>query len=565
MNGMLKTVLSLSISGTLLMFVLFLLRQAVKERFSKRWQYYIWLIVVARFMLPFAPEGNLMGTFFQGIDRAIQQAEFVPSPGQQGAGADRTSTGGPDDGQNNRYSQQTVPSNSAGKPVQIVLTAIWNHLWLVWFTTALSLLIRKITAYQDFVKYVRAGCVEVADIDLLERFGKLVEKSRVRMAVELYTNSLISSPLLIGFFRPCIILPSFDLPPADFEFTMLHELTHCRRGDMFYKWLVQLTVCVHWFNPFVYRMSREIGRSCELSCDEAVIKPLDLHGRRAYGDTLVNAMETGGSYRDTLASVTLGESGERLKERLDAIMRFKKTTRLTAAVSLALVFALTFGAAAFGAYNVAPGEEGAVVINLSSEGKNNIMHSSSFEAKSGQFLTLEITSSIKGGADLFLFSPSKQEQRITIGGRSETKTIALSEGIWSYNCTGFFDSGDLSIVGTLSSSHSAETEETPSAPTIADSISTDPVVINLSSGGQNSIVHSSSFEAKSGQILTLEVNSSIDGTVDLFLFSPANQEQHITMGGNNETKTIVLSEGRWSYNCTGFFDSGDISIVGTLE
>ena len=246
-------------------------------------------------------------------------------------------------------------------------------------------------------------------------------------------------------------------------------------------------------------------------------------------------------------------------------MRFKKTTRLTAAVSLALVFALTFGAAAFGAYNVAPGEEGAVVINLSSEGKNNIMHSSSFEAKSGQFLTLEITSSIKGGADLFLFSPSKQEQRITIGGRSETKTIALSEGIWSYNCTGFFDSGDLSIVGTLSSSHSAETEETPSAPTIADSISTDPVVINLSSGGQNSIVHSSSFEAKSGQILTLEVNSSIDGTVDLFLFSPANQEQHITMGGNNETKTIVLSEGRWSYNCTGFFDSGDISIVGTLE
>ena len=209
--------------------------------------------------------------------------------------------------------------------------------------------------------------------------------------------------------------------------------------------------------------------------------------------------------------------------------------------------------------------EGAVVINLSSEGKNNIMHSSSFVAKSGQFLTLEITSSIKGGADLFLFSPSKQEQRITIGGRSETKTIALSEGIWSYNCTGFFDSGDLSIVGTLSSSHSAETEETPSAPTIADSISTDPVVINLSSGGQNSIVHSSSFEAKSGQILTLEVNSSIDGTVDLFLFSPANQEQHITMGGNNETKTIVLSEGRWSYNCTGFFDSGDISIVGTLE
>lgn len=82
---------------------------------------------------------------------------------------------------------------------------------------------------------------------------------------------------------------------------------------MIYKWLVQLMVCVHWFNSFVYQMSREIGRTCALSCDEAVIKPLDLQGRQAYGDTLVNTMEIGESYRDTFASVTLGESGERLK------------------------------------------------------------------------------------------------------------------------------------------------------------------------------------------------------------------------------------------------------------
>ena len=88
-----------------------------------------------------------------------------------------------------------------------------------------------------------------------------------------------------------------------------------------------------------------------------------------------------------------------------------------------LVLVLSFTAAVTGAYAASPDAENTVVINLSNEGQHSVLHSSSFEAKDGQILTLKITSSIKGAADLFLFSPSNQEQRIPIGGNSETKTI----------------------------------------------------------------------------------------------------------------------------------------------
>ena len=568
MTEILKTMLSLSLSGSLLILLLFLLRPVIKARLSKRWQYYIWLVVAARLMLPFAPEENFMGTFFQGIDRAVTQTELAAPTGQPTAVAGISSAEYKTDGSKKLHHEQRKPMKSAGILARIVSSAMWKHLWPGWFAIALILLIRKITIYQDFVKYIRAGSEEAGDIDLLERFGKLVEKSRVTNTVELCTKSLISSPLLIGFFHPCIVLPTADLSSSDFEYTILHELTHYKRRDMFYKWLIQLIVCVHWFNPLVYLMRREIDRACELSCDEAVIKTLDPGGRKAYGDTLLHAMGAGGRYRDSLASVTLNESRELLKERLDAIMRFKRTTRLTAAVSAALVLALSFTAAVTGAYAASPDAENTVVINLSNEGQHSVLHSSSFEAKDGQILTLKITSSIKGAADLFLFSPSNQEQRIPIGGNSETKTIPLSEGRWSYNCTGFFDSGNISIVGTLSSSQSAAAEalgDAPSGLTVTDPDPNDMIVIDLSDEGQKCIVHSSGFEAKDGQILTLEITSSINGSVDLFLFSPSNQEQRITMGGSSETKTIPLSEGRWSYNCTGFFDSGSISIVGTLQ
>lgn len=457
MNEILKVILSLSFSGSLLMIILFLLRPVLKERLSRQWQYYIWLIVIARLMLPFTSEPSLIGTL---------QEKFTVMSGQQNDSDDIPFIGSPIYGQNRAENERMEPVKASVR-ARTALVTIWENLWLVWFVTMFLLFIRKITVYQDFVTYIRAGSMEVGDISLLEQFGKLVEKSKVKAGVELYTNSLISSPLLLGFFHPCIVLPSADLSSADFEYTVLHELTHFKRGDMFYKWLVQSAVCAHWFNPLVYLMSREISRACELSCDENVIKPLNPEERRAYGDTLLNALGAGGSYKASLASVTLSESKERLKERLDAIMKFKKTSRFTAAVSFVLAVVLSFGATFMGAYaasdtyaasgtyatsetHAASDVKGTVVIDLSSNGRTSITQSSSFEAESGQILTLEITSSIKGAVDLFLFSPSNEEQRITFGGSDETKTVHLSEGRWAYNCTGFFDSGEISIVGTLS-------------------------------------------------------------------------------------------------------------------
>lgn len=90
MNELLKVVLSLSLSGTLLILLLFLPRSLFKERLSKRWQYYIWLVVIARLLFPFAPETNLMARLFQGIDRPTEQMEIVSPYAQQSGIANGT-------------------------------------------------------------------------------------------------------------------------------------------------------------------------------------------------------------------------------------------------------------------------------------------------------------------------------------------------------------------------------------------------------------------------------------------------------------------------------------------
>ena len=64
---------------------------------------------------------------------------------------------------------------------------------------ALILLIRKITIYQSFVKYIKAGQISVSDADLLDKLASIGDQVNVKKAVELCVNPTISSPMLIVF------------------------------------------------------------------------------------------------------------------------------------------------------------------------------------------------------------------------------------------------------------------------------------------------------------------------------------------------------------------------------
>lgn len=354
MNELLKILLSLSISGSLLIIILLLCKFIFKVRFSKQWQYYIWLIVIARLILPFAPETNIMGSIFNQIDSRLPQMELTTSSIKYDIITDFDENEVSVDYQGHSTIDET--SNDNMTVTNNVLSKSIQNIWLAWLIVMVALFIRKITVYQSFVKYINAGRVDVLDIEIWERVSKLVERVGVKKSVSIYTNSLISSPLLVGFFNPCIMLPTTELSNLDFEYTILHELTHYKRKDMFYKWLVQSAICVHWFNPFVHLIGHEINRACELSCDEAVIRKLDKQGQLAYGDTLLNAMGMGGIYKDTIASITLYESQELLKERLGAIMKYKKASKITISIMIVITLVLAVGATTMGAYATVPTE-----------------------------------------------------------------------------------------------------------------------------------------------------------------------------------------------------------------
>lgn len=76
MNSLIETVLSLSLSGSLVILFLFFLKSLLKNRTSKRWQYYIWLIALLRLLLPFTPGISPVGILFHSLEQNISQSDI---------------------------------------------------------------------------------------------------------------------------------------------------------------------------------------------------------------------------------------------------------------------------------------------------------------------------------------------------------------------------------------------------------------------------------------------------------------------------------------------------------
>ena len=322
MNEFIKILLSLSVSGALLLLLILGLKPLYKNKFSKRWQYYIWIVVALRFLLPFTPDTTIIGSLFEKFDTTAITNEIptnpnVPVPADTG--------------------------NSKAEPIQTnreITTAAMREpvdkyvcLFFIWSALALVLFVRKVTVYQGFIQYIKAGNKEVSDIKILNLLSDCEEKLKIKTRVELSCNPLIASPMLIGFFRPRIILPAHEWEDKELSYIFVHELIHYKQRDMFYKWLIQIVVCVHWFNPFVYLLEKEVNKSCELSCDEKVISILNEKAKREYGDTLISFLKSNNLYKSSLASVTLTEGAEQLKERLGAIMKFRKKSKAIIAIT----------------------------------------------------------------------------------------------------------------------------------------------------------------------------------------------------------------------------------------
>lgn len=155
-------------------------------------------------------------------------------------------------------------------------------------------------------------------------------KSGSKRQIRVRVSDRILAPLTCGIFRPTILLPkTLTETGEELELILAHELTHIRRGDLFYKLLLVGAVSFGWLNPLAWVMLILANRDLEFACDEAVLKKYPAR-RAEYARMLIRAEER----KNNIFAAAF--SGNAVKERIERIMKLKKTTIFGAIAAAAL-------------------------------------------------------------------------------------------------------------------------------------------------------------------------------------------------------------------------------------
>ena len=162
--------------------------------------------------------------------------------------------------------------------------------------------------------------------------------------IEVRSSDLISSPLTYGILHPVILLPKkLDRnDQAALQYVLTHEYVHIRRFDAITKILFAAVLCIHWFNPLVWVMYVLANRDIELSCDAWVIRMMGEKNRSSYALMLIKMEER----RNGMSALWNHFGKNAISERIEAIMKFKKTSIWACILALALIAGATTAFAA---------------------------------------------------------------------------------------------------------------------------------------------------------------------------------------------------------------------------
>lgn len=130
---------------------------------------------------------------------------------------------------------------------------------------------------------------------LHERLTVLAERLGVHRAVAIVESPVVVSPIVVGWWRPMIVLPiglATRMPADWLDAVLAHELAHVRRHDLALRLVQRSVEILLFFHPVVWWLSRQIDHAREEACDDLVVDRL--HNPLTYARALteLEAMQT---------------------------------------------------------------------------------------------------------------------------------------------------------------------------------------------------------------------------------------------------------------------------------
>ncbi|MBD5497561.1 MAG: M56 family metallopeptidase [Lachnospiraceae bacterium] len=316
--------------GSIMIIIVLIMRGLLKNRLPKFVFPALWCVVLVRLLVPFSlssPLSMKVPAIFDKITYVAQTAEDTSiivqdqSPLLLEGGSDTTVIA---------VSQDVYETSTAASQYTGNIATLWFQPRVL----VLGVYLLGLAATIGILSLQKYRCTKRLKNRLLIEHNETINTMLREMDmghIPVFTCDEIASPLVSGFLNPSIYLPT----RMNFQDTVLlrhilaHETMHIKRHDNYAKAVMLLTLCLHWFNPLVWIMSKYLSADLENACDAALLKSYDAEERKVYAMSLLS-MAVSRSRTTLLYSAF---SRTEIEKRVKNILHYKKASALILAFS----------------------------------------------------------------------------------------------------------------------------------------------------------------------------------------------------------------------------------------
>ena len=312
------------ITSSVLILIFVAARRLLKGHISPLLQYGLWLIVLARLIVPVNSIQSPI-SILNAIPAAPAAVVSETSDTTETIENTETTSALPAAVTTTPYTEVVIsdaPENTASLPAQSSLPSLSFVLGTLWLTGMAGILIY--------------AAIRNA------RLARFLHRTRRPFADGVYVAPALPSSCLFGMIRPTVyITEAVAADPQALQHVLAHEQAHRRHGDHIWNLLRIGVLALHWYNPLVWWACALSKRDAEMAADTSAIATLAPEERFSYGETLLNMLDCAAA-RDTWfsCSTTMITTKRALRERIEAIVKNAHTALSMAALVLLIAIAV---------------------------------------------------------------------------------------------------------------------------------------------------------------------------------------------------------------------------------
>lgn len=294
MTDLLSALGTLSLGGSLAIGALALLAHFSRARYAARCRCWVWLLLCLRLAVPVSIQLPVQTEIQRPIQLPVPNNTVIYSYEQNPPQIQQPISPDPPDITQPVTPAPTpdaAPPQNTDEPTQKMEITLFHVITALWGMGVIGMTAWFILSHVRFLHYVRRWSRPVSDPQTIQTYNLMGDLLELDTRPKLKLCAGLKAPMLAGLLCPMLLLPEEGLTENALRYSLLHELTHYKRRDIWLKTLALWVNALHWFNPCMWYMTRLVERDTELACDEAALKTLPREEHSAYGKTILDAVE----------------------------------------------------------------------------------------------------------------------------------------------------------------------------------------------------------------------------------------------------------------------------------